>query len=128
MRSLTLGLAASLLAGTTAFAASSSMSNDAMSGATTSGKAMSGKSMSGDTMSPGATSKHMASTQTSTHVTTGKIRSIDTAANTLTLSSGKKFLLPANFSATSVKAGERVKVSYQMAGKQMSATSVRAAK
>ena len=120
MRSLTLPLtlAACLIAGAPAFAASSSMSNDTMSKGT----------MSGGTMSSGSAAKHVASNKTSTHVTTGKIKSIDTATNMLTLTNGKKFTLPSEMTTSSLKSGERVKVSYRTGGKSMEATSVVAAK
>ncbi|MCE7030749.1 DUF1344 domain-containing protein [Jiella avicenniae] len=120
MRSLTLPLtlAASLIAGAPAFAASSTMPNDTMSKGT----------MSGGAMPSASTAKHLASNKTSTHVTTGKIKSIDAATNVLTLTNGKKFTLPSDLSASSLKSGERVKISYRTSGKSMAATSVVAAK
>ncbi|MBP0615982.1 DUF1344 domain-containing protein [Jiella mangrovi] len=116
MRSLTLPLtlATSLLIGTSAFAASPTMS---------------GSSTANDAMSTSATSHKMATkhaTVAKTHVASGKIRSIDAKANTLTLTNGKKFLLPADFTKSSVKTGEHVRISYMMAGKHMSATAVKA--
>ncbi|WP_167591826.1 DUF1344 domain-containing protein [Jiella endophytica] len=109
MRSLTLPLtlAASLIAATSAYAASPS------------------STMSGDKMTAGSTTSGSAK---KLHVATGKIKSIDTAANTLTLTNGKTFMLPADFTTSSVKTGERVQVRYAMNGKQMSATTVKAAK
>ncbi|MBO0905768.1 DUF1344 domain-containing protein [Jiella sonneratiae] len=119
MRRLTLSatLAAGLIAATSAFAASPTMSSDAMAGS----------SKSATATSSATPMKHVAA-KTSTHVATGKIKSIDTAANMLTLTNGKKFTLPADFAATSYKTGERVKVKYQTGGKQMAALSVVAAK
>ena len=130
MRHLTLplALAASLIAGTSAFAASSTMSNDAASSGTMSGNSMSSDTMSGHTAPGTMSTKHMASTKTSTHVMTGKIKSVDTASNMLVLTNGKKFMLPADFMSASVKKGEKVKVSYRMDGKNRAATAVSAAR
>ena len=127
MRSLTipLTLAASLIAGAPAFAASPSMAKDAMSNGSSSSGAMSSGSMQGGSMSDGSV-KHMASAKA--HETTGRIKSVDAAARTLTLTDGKTFVLPADLTASSVKKGEHVRVSYLMNGKTMSATHVRAVK
>ncbi|MAU98051.1 MAG: hypothetical protein CMP81_19605 [Fulvimarina sp.] len=132
MRSLTipLTLAASLIAGAPAFAASPSMAKDAMSNGSSSSGAMSSGSMQGGSNAGGSMSdgsvKHMASAKA--HETTGRIKSVDAAARTLTLTDGKTFVLPADLTASSVKKGEHVRVSYLMNGKTMSATHVRAVK
>ena len=127
MRSLTLPLtlAASLIAGAPAFAASPSMAKDAMSHGSTAAGTMSSGSMSGGSMSKGSI-KHVASAKA--HETTGRIKSVDAAARTLTLTDGKTFVLPADLTTSSVKTGEHVRVSYLVNGKTMSATHVRAVK
>ncbi|ORE92791.1 DUF1344 domain-containing protein [Aurantimonas sp. 22II-16-19i] len=127
MRSLTipLTLAACLIAGAPAFAASPSMAQDAMSHGTTPSGSMSSGAMSGGAMSKGSV-KHVASAKA--HEATGRIKSVDAAARTLTLADGKTFVLPADVTASAVKTGEHVRVSYLMNGKTRSATSVRAMK
>jgi hypothetical protein len=55
---------------------------------------------------------------------TGTVKSIDAAKKELKLSNGDTFVLPANFKATGIKAGEKVKISYQKSGKTLDAEMV----
>ncbi|MDQ0319503.1 Cu/Ag efflux protein CusF [Pararhizobium capsulatum DSM 1112] len=57
-------------------------------------------------------------------MTTGTIKAIDTKALTLTLKDGSHFMLPANFKDPGLKAGEKVKIAYDMVGKKHQATAV----
>lgn len=59
---------------------------------------------------------------------TGTVKSIDTARKELKLSNGDTFVLPANFKDNGIKAGEKVKVSYQKSGKKLEAEMVTIAK
>jgi Cu/Ag efflux protein CusF len=56
----------------------------------------------------------------------GVIKSIDAKANTITLADGKSYVLPAKFDIKSLKTGEKVTVTYDMKGKEMVATGVKA--
>lgn len=58
---------------------------------------------------------------------TGVIKSIDTKANSITLADGKTYSLPAGFAISTLKAGEKVSLVYDMKNSQMVATSVKAA-
>ena len=58
---------------------------------------------------------------------TGVIKTIDAKANSITLADGKAYWLPAGFSITTLKAGEKVAVVYDMKNNKMVATSVKAA-
>jgi len=53
----------------------------------------------------------------------GPIKMIDTTKHQLTLTDGKTFVLPANFSET-FKIGDKVKVTYTMKGGKMMASDV----
>lgn len=57
----------------------------------------------------------------------GVIKTIDAKANTITLADGKTFVLPAGFVITTLKAGEKVAVVYDMKNNQMVASSVKTA-
>jgi Protein of unknown function (DUF1344) len=56
----------------------------------------------------------------------GAIKAIDAKANTITLADGKVFILPAKFDLKTIKVGEKVTVTYDMKGKDMIATLVKA--
>lgn len=56
---------------------------------------------------------------------TGAIKSIDASAHSIVLANGMKYALPTNFNAKSLKAGERVQISWTMKGKDHAATSVK---
>jgi Cu/Ag efflux protein CusF len=56
----------------------------------------------------------------------GAIKAIDAKANTITLADGKAFVLPAKFDLKTIKVGEKVTVTYDMKGKDMVATVVKA--
>ena len=57
----------------------------------------------------------------------GVIKTIDAKANTITLADGKTFVLPSGFVITTLKAGEKVAVVYDMKNNQMVASSVKTA-
>ncbi len=57
----------------------------------------------------------------------GVIKSIDAKQNTITLADGNVYWLPKGFDVTKIKAGEKVKLSYDMKGTEMVASSVTAA-
>jgi hypothetical protein len=57
----------------------------------------------------------------------GKIKSIDSAKGTITLSDGMTFVLPKSVKAADLTVGEKVKVTYQAAGKTNAASRVVAA-
>ena len=57
----------------------------------------------------------------------GVIKTIDAKANSITLADGKAYVLPAGFAITTLKAGEKVAVVYDLKNSQMVATSVKAA-
>jgi Cu/Ag efflux protein CusF len=57
----------------------------------------------------------------------GVIKTIDAKAKTITLADGKTFVLPAGFVITTLKAGEKVAVVYDMKNNQMVASSVKTA-
>jgi mannose-6-phosphate isomerase class I len=59
---------------------------------------------------------------------TGTVKSIDAAKKELKLSNGDTFVLPANFKDAGIKAGEKVKISYQKSGKTLDAEMVTVAK
>jgi hypothetical protein len=54
----------------------------------------------------------------------GTIKSMSTKYHTLTLSDGKTFKLPANFSMKTLKAGEKVNIAYVSKHKNLMAISV----
>ncbi|MEZ5926499.1 MAG: DUF1344 domain-containing protein [Hyphomicrobiaceae bacterium] len=56
----------------------------------------------------------------------GEIKSIDAKQATITLASGETFQLPKGFNAKSLKAGEKVSVTYDQQDGKMMATSVKA--
>ena len=58
---------------------------------------------------------------------TGVIKTIDTKANSITLTDGKTYGLPAGFAVNTLKTGEKVSLVYDMKNNQMVATSVKAA-
>jgi Cu/Ag efflux protein CusF len=58
---------------------------------------------------------------------TGVIKTIDAKANSITLVDGKTYGLPAGFAISTLKAGEKVSLVYDMKNSQMVATSVKAA-
>lgn len=58
------------------------------------------------------------------NVATGTIKSLDSKAMTLTLSNGQIYHLPRNFKLASLKAGEKVKVTWSMKGKDYDATAI----
>lgn len=55
----------------------------------------------------------------------GEIKSIDAAKNELVLSGGDVFELPKAFKVDTVKAGEKVKITYEMKDGKMAATHVK---
>jgi Cu/Ag efflux protein CusF len=55
---------------------------------------------------------------------TGSIKSVDAAAMAVTLDDGKTYSLPAGFDAASLKAGAKVKITYDEANGKMTATAV----
>ncbi len=55
---------------------------------------------------------------------TGTIKSIDTAAKTITLDNGQTFQLGTGVQASTLKVGEKVKVTYTGSGASMQATAV----
>ena len=55
---------------------------------------------------------------------TGTVKSISVGHKQLKLSNGDTFVLPANFKDDGIKAGEKVKVSYQKSGKNLEAEMV----
>jgi hypothetical protein len=55
---------------------------------------------------------------------TGTVKSINVAHKQLKLSNGDTFVLPASFKDDGIKAGEKVKVSYQKSGKHLEAEMV----
>jgi hypothetical protein len=55
---------------------------------------------------------------------TGAIKTIDQAKHQLTLADGKVFQLPTAWESTGFKAGDKVKVTYEMKGSQMVASAV----
>ncbi|MBO0661536.1 DUF1344 domain-containing protein [Jiella sp. MQZ9-1] len=115
MRSLTLPLtlAASLLVGTSAFAATSTTTS------TDAAKKPAAKVH--------VASKHVAKKHTAAlHVSTSKIKILDTGK--LTLANGKTFVLPAKIVVADLKVGDTVKVSYHMKGKERTATTVKVVK
>lgn len=59
---------------------------------------------------------------------TGTIKSIDTTAMTLTLNDGTVYYLPKGFNASSLRAGEKVQISWNMQNGQHDAVTVTAAK
>jgi Cu/Ag efflux protein CusF len=76
--------------------------------------------------SPGQAPAHPAESQTSAHFAKlrGVIHSIDTKANAVTLDDGRTFVLPASASASSLKAGEKVKLEWSWIGDQRVAREV----
>jgi len=55
---------------------------------------------------------------------TGAIQSIDTTTNTVTLSDGTVYVLPAGFDAASIKVGDNVTITFEEADGKMTATEV----
>ncbi|WP_275789497.1 DUF1344 domain-containing protein [Pararhizobium gei] len=56
--------------------------------------------------------------------TTGTIRAVDAKAMTLTLKNGTSYVLPAGFKDSGLKAGEKVKIAYDVIGKKHQATAI----
>ena len=56
----------------------------------------------------------------------GVIKTIDAKGNSITLADGKTYVLPAGFAISTLKAGEKVAVVYDMKNNKMVATSVKA--
>ncbi len=56
---------------------------------------------------------------------TGSITAVDPAALSVTLDDGKTYVLPSGFDAASLKAGQKVKITYEnAAGGKMTATAI----
>lgn len=55
---------------------------------------------------------------------TGAIKSVDAAANTVTLEDGTIYVLPAGFDAASIKVGDKVTITFDEADGKMTATVV----
>lgn len=58
-------------------------------------------------------------------VATGKIKSIDTAKDTLTLDNGSTYSAPKSVKLSTFKVGEKVNVDYMMSKGKMEAASIR---
>ena len=54
----------------------------------------------------------------------GVIKGVDMKTHTLTLDDGRTFALPANYAATGLKAGEKVKIDWAWSGDQRPAKEV----
>lgn len=59
-------------------------------------------------------------------LTMGTIKALDAKAHTVTLADGSVYQLPASFKITDFKAGEKVKVTWQLKGKLHEATAMTA--
>ncbi|MCB8840685.1 DUF1344 domain-containing protein [Aurantimonas sp. VKM B-3413] len=59
-----------------------------------------------------------------THVANGTVKSVDMAGNTVTLKNGKVYKLPKGFKTAALKAGEHVKISYQINGRALDASKI----
>jgi Cu/Ag efflux protein CusF len=55
---------------------------------------------------------------------TGAITSVDAASMSVTLDDGNTYQLPSGFDAASLKAGDKVKITYDQANGKMTATAV----
>ena len=58
---------------------------------------------------------------------TGKIKSLDTSKDMITLDNGSSFMAPKSVNLSNLKVGEKVTVSYTKAGDKMDATSIKPA-
>jgi Cu/Ag efflux protein CusF len=58
---------------------------------------------------------------------TGKIKSLDTSKDLITLDNGSSYMTPKGMKLSNFKVGEKVTVSYTKAGDRMDATSIRPA-
>ncbi|KAA3451970.1 hypothetical protein C7I87_04905 [Mesorhizobium sp. SARCC-RB16n] len=60
--------------------------------------------------------------------TTGTVKSFDAMAKSLVLDNGSSFTLPATFKDPGLKAGEKVRISWDMSGKDKVAEAVKIVK
>jgi uncharacterized protein (AIM24 family) len=58
---------------------------------------------------------------------TGKIKSLDTSKDMITLDNGSSYMAPKSMKLSNFKVGEKVTVSYTKAGDKMDATSIKPA-
>lgn len=58
---------------------------------------------------------------------TGKIKSLDTTKDTVTLDNGSTYMAPKSMKLSGFKVGEKVTVSYSTSGGKMDATSIKPA-
>jgi Cu/Ag efflux protein CusF len=58
---------------------------------------------------------------------TGKIKSLDTSKDMITLDNGSSYMAPKGMNLSNFKVGEKVTVSYTKAGDKMDATSIKPA-